>query len=221
MKLDAAAHLYAEAFNLLGGTPLLEAAKFYQKHHQLRGEVRTVQEVVDELVADSARRKLSERRVRELRNTGNRIGKAIQLPITQLTSDLARKWLESNSVDPRTYNNRLETMQRIVSFAKTRGYLPKDFEITVERIKVVDCDPEIWTPDEIQGLLDNAPAETVPMIAIGAFAGLRTAELRELRWEDIMEGFITIRAQKAKTGKRRFEVPPKRWTGEEQNLLGN
>jgi len=41
-------------------------------------------------------------------------------------------------------------------------------------------------------------------LAIGAFAGLRTAEINRLEWCDIGKQHITIQAGKAKTGARRI-----------------
>jgi integrase len=60
--------------------------------------------------------------------------------------------------------------------------------------------------DELRLLLDKAPADLVPMFAIGAFAGLRTAELVRLEWSDlnIHRGHINIPAVKSKTARRRL-----------------
>jgi len=45
-----------------------------------------------------------------------------------------------------------------------------------------------------------------PFLALGAFAGLRTAELQRMDWGDIDldRGFITVAASKAKTRRRRL-----------------
>jgi len=54
--------------------------------------------------------------------------------------------------------------------------------------------------------LNNAPVAFVPFIAIGAFAGLRTAETERLEWQDVdLSGeFIEVKAAKAKTRSRRL-----------------
>src|SRR5262249_33645326 len=48
--------------------------------------------------------------------------------------------------------------------------------------------------------------EVLPYIAIGAFAGLRRAELERLDWQevDLQSGLIEVTARKAKSARRRF-----------------
>ncbi len=76
----------------------------------------------------------------------------------------------------------------------------------VDKIKVVDAAPEIFTPEQLARLLNTAPAELLPALAIQAFAGLRTAEVLRLDWGEVHQGrgFITVSAKKAKTAKRRL-----------------
>ena len=55
-------------------------------------------------------------------------------------------------------------------------------------------------------LLENAPANVVPYIAIAAFAGLRRAELERLDWNevDLESNLIEVTAKNAKSARRRF-----------------
>jgi integrase len=50
------------------------------------------------------------------------------------------------------------------------------------------------------------PKSLIPFIALGAFAGLRAAELQRLDWSeiDLARGYVTVAASKAKTRKRRL-----------------
>jgi integrase len=54
--------------------------------------------------------------------------------------------------------------------------------------------------------LEQSGPQTLPYWAIGAFAGLRSAELERLEWKDIRfeRGLIEVSAAKAKTRARRF-----------------
>ena len=81
--------------------------------------------------------------------------------------------------------------------------------LRTSRPRLVDKAPEIFTVDELQGLLDAALAtepDVVPMLALGAFAGLRDAEIKRLDWSeiDLRRGFVEVKANKAKTARRRI-----------------
>ena len=71
--------------------------------------------------------------------------------------------------------------------------------------KVVSGAPGILSPEQLARLLESADEETLPYFAIGAFAGLRNAELERLRWEnvDFASGLIEVTAKSSKTASRR------------------
>jgi integrase len=73
------------------------------------------------------------------------------------------------------------------------------------RARGMDHPIEILTVDELSRLLRHATAELVSYLAIGAFAGLRRAELERLDWKeiDLDDGLIEIPASKAKSAQRR------------------
>ena len=84
----------------------------------------------------------------------------------------------------------------------------------------------ILTVDQTARLLESAPAELVPYIAIGAFAGLRRAELERLDWKevDLQSGLIEVTATKAKSARRRFvKIQPNlaKWLQPHAQLSGN
>jgi integrase len=64
------------------------------------------------------------------------------------------------------------------------------------------------TPEEAQRLLANAEPAILSYIAIGMFAGLRSAEREELDWKDIHiedpDPSIDLSAKIAKTGRKRI-----------------
>ena len=64
----------------------------------------------------------------------------------------------------------------------------------------------IFTPAEMAKLLTHADENLIPFLAIGAFAGLRHAELKRLDWSevDLAGGHIEVKAEKAKTASRRL-----------------
>ena len=69
--------------------------------------------------------------------------------------------------------------------------------------------PEIFTVDQLQSLLEaanRAAPDVVPMLAIGAFAGVRDAEIKRLDWHEInlVPGHIENKSAKARSARRRI-----------------
>jgi integrase len=64
----------------------------------------------------------------------------------------------------------------------------------------------ILTVAQTARLLESSTSEMLPYLAIGAFAGLRRAELERLDWSEIDfdSGLIQVKAEKSKTAQRRF-----------------
>jgi integrase len=94
-------------------------------------------------------------------------------------------------------------------FARSRGYLPKGQPTEAEDVaKAKDHGGEIGilTSKQLADLLAAVDEEAKLYLAIGAFAGLRSAELIRLDWEDFnfARGHIQVGKAKAKTATRRL-----------------
>ena len=55
----------------------------------------------------------------------------------------------------------------------------------MSKVKVRNDDVSIFTPDELRTLLHAAPPHLIPILAIGAFSGIRMAELNRLDWSAV------------------------------------
>jgi integrase len=77
---------------------------------------------------------------------------------------------------------------------------------SVVRVKDREGEIEIFTPAELTEVLACASDRMIPFLTLGAFAGIRHAEIQRLEWSDIRfdEASITIGASKAKTASRRL-----------------
>jgi integrase len=118
-------------------------------------------------------------------------------------------WLRGIGKSARTRNSTLTSIRTFFSWAKSVSYLPKNQETEAEavpKVRVGDTEAEIFTPAEMQKLLAAATAELIPFLALGGFAGFRTAEIGRLDWTavDFDRRIITIRAGQAKTASRRI-----------------
>lgn len=90
-------------------------------------------------------------------------------------------------------------------FAVARGYSADNPAAALERVKVKHGATLIFKPEEIARLLAAASPDFLPVLVIGAFAGLRSAEIERLEWSDIhlAEKFIIVGADRSKTASRR------------------
>jgi integrase len=98
-------------------------------------------------------------------------------------------------------------------FAKRNGYLHPERKTAAElseSFKQPETEIQIFTPEEMEKILLAAHARILPLIAIGGFAGIRSAEVARLTWQDIKwdRGHIEIAGHKAKTAARRIVPLP-------------
>jgi len=115
-------------------------------------------------------------------------------------------WLRALRVAPQTRNNFRTVLRTFFEYAVARGYAPTNAVAKTAKAKVVRGAPGIFTPQQMATLLEKAPRDFVPFIAIGGFAGLRTAEIERLDWSEIDLGqrLIHVKAEKSKTAQRRL-----------------
>jgi integrase len=154
-------------------------------------------------------------------------------PVAEITSPQIDQWLRSLSdgetgkrLSPVTRNNFRRVLIVAFNFAKGRDYCVGNPAEKTPRAKVIETAIGILTIDQTARLLENTPAELVPYIAIGAFAGLRRAELERLDWRevDLQSGLIEVTASKAKSARRRFvRIQPNlaKWLQPYVQLSGN
>lgn len=203
----------AEALQPFGAS-IRDAVKFYIPHLQAMKRSCTAAQLVDELVkakeADGAsKRYLSDLRSRLNHFSGIFDGRAI----AEITSTQIDEWLRSLSdketgkrLSPITRNNFRRVLIVAFNFARDRGYCLDNPAAKTAKAKVIESTVGILTVDETARLLEKADTEIVPYVAIGAFAGLRRAELEQLDWKeiDLQSSLIEVVASKAKSARRRF-----------------
>ena len=138
-----------------------------------------------------------------------RAAKAFRGYLQRITSSDIEAWLDSIKAAGRTRNNYRATLCTLFSFARSRGYLPRNERTEAEMtMKASDRRGEIavYTPKELSVMLTGIEAKFLPLVALGAFAGLRTAEIHRLEWQDIdfHGGNVVVGKHKAKTGQGRI-----------------
>ena len=115
-------------------------------------------------------------------------------------------WLRSLPVAAATRNNYRRVLAVTLNFAKDRGYCLANHAEHCPQAKAIAGEIGILTVEETARLMEHAKEETLPYWVIGAFAGLRSAEIERLDWSEIdfEAGLIEVKASKAKTASRRL-----------------
>ncbi len=210
VPLNIAVQEYVSALKQLPhGSTLKEAVDFFRKRNPASLEKRTVRQVADELIAAKRAAKLSQVYLWDLEVRLKRFSNAFQMNIGNVTGTMLQTWLDNMEGSGRTKRNYLAVVAALFRFAIRRKYLPKDAldeTNAVQQAKEDNGEIEIFTPAELQELLTVVRPDIAPWLAIAGFAGLRSAELQRLDWQEVNlnERHIEIKASKAKTAARRL-----------------
>ena len=191
------------------GAGLITAAKEYAQRHAFVTVRKTVTEVVEELLDAKQQDGMSVRYLQSLRSHLNRFAEHFGMNISGVTAAQIEDWLRSLKRGARTRNNIRLSAVTLFNFAKARGYLPKSITTEAEHVaKAKDRGGEIaiFRPKQLADLLDVGDEEGRLYFALGAFTGLRAAELIRLEWADVnfARGHIQVAKDKAKTATRRL-----------------
>ena len=193
------------------GDTISEAVKFRVDYFErIRRSGVTVAQLAEEVLAAKQRdgrapmylADLRKRLARFRADFGNR-------PIASITIEELDNWLRDLPLSPKSRANFRANIGVLFSYASNRRIIDFNPIVHTAKPKLPDNPPEIFTVDELSALLEKANGlvpDVVPMIAIGAFAGLREAEIQRLDWNevDLARGHIEVTAAKAKSARRRI-----------------
>jgi integrase len=201
--IDTAAAELSEGRRLSGGQ-VLEACRAWGD--RTPADAPPVAEVVKEFVAAKEQAGRSKAHVDDLRKRLDRFAGAFRVPLSLVTARQVETWVRSLHVSPRTQRNFVGSVSSLVHWSERRGYLPKGFlDLSGIELARTIAHVRIFTPKELQDLLGAAQdPRMVAFLALGAFAGLRTAEIQRLNWEDVQPTHVNVRAENSKTRQRRF-----------------
>jgi len=232
VPLNTAAADYASCLQRLNGVSVKEAVDFFLKNNASL-QPKTVRDVVDEFILSReapksvSKKPASDRYVADLTYRLGTFAKAFQCNIADVTPDQIRNFLDGlPGIGGRTWFNYARIIRTLMKYAQAKKYYslalnPMD-GIDIEYAKEDDV-IEIFTPEELAKLFQFARADAIPFLAIGAFAGVRHAEISRLDWSRITNDHIVIDAGKAKTrGRRVIPIQPnlEEWLAPYRQLSG-
>ncbi len=175
------------------------------KHHR-GASTHTIGEIVAELLEFKRQDGASAEHRKDLKSRLTRLvtdHKDQKLP--DLTAPRMEDWLRSLNVGNRSRKNFRSALSNLVGFARSRGYLPRDWEPMKSVAMPKQAPPKrgIFTPEEFAWLLNSCTRSIVPVLLLGSFAGLRQSETLLVKWSDIdwEAGHIRV-PEEGKTGGR-------------------
>jgi integrase len=210
IPLVAAVEDYVQARKLAESESLTSMATDYRKFFKPLTRRATVRQLIDELLAARKQDGASKTYVSQLKTILNRFAEAFPGEILGISSSDIDAWLRGLDVSASSRNSMLVCVKVLFSYARSQNCLPAEQKTAAEQLKKVklknDDDVAVFTPKQMEKILHAAPPHLIPILAIGAFAGIRMAELNRLDWSafDLERGIIELRAGQAKTASRRI-----------------
>jgi integrase len=188
-----------------------EAVKFRVNYlERVRRCKVTVSQLTDEVLEMKLRDGMSKDYLRDLRSRFARFCADFgNSPVAAITVEEIDNWLRDLPLSPQSRVNYRSVVGVLFSHATKRGLIDINPITRTAKPKKPNIPPGIFVVDELHALLEAANrihSDVVPMLAIGAFAGLRDAEIKRLDWSevDLARGHIEVKAAKAKSARRRI-----------------
>jgi len=227
ISLDVVAREYAAARDILGEVSLVQAARHYKATARDEIPEMSVAEALKQYKESMTAREAGGGRVgtnHHYRGICGRLGRfadAFSMGIGEVTAEAVEQWIgglrderTKRPISNVTKNGYQRYISGLFSFAKKRGWLPAHQETaakSVETFREKAREIQIFSPMEMEALINAADTEFLPFVALIAFGGIRREELfKGLRWEDIdfADGSIQVAAEIAKNGKKRKITMP-------------
>jgi hypothetical protein len=189
------------------GKSIVDATSHYLAYLATVARSREVADLVADYTSAKAQDGASVRYLQDLRNRLDTFAADFgQLKLGEVTASLIDDWLRGLQVAAQTRNNFRKVLHAFFEYGVMRGFATENAVAKTFQAKVVRGAPGIFTPGQMATVLEMAPRDYVPYLAIGAFAGLRSAEIERLDWSEIDFGgrLIHVKAEKAKTAQRRL-----------------
>jgi integrase len=189
------------------GVTIFEVAKYYQKHVLAYKDAPLIKVIVEKYIEESER---NQNRPDTIREKKSRLGAFKEdfgeQRLSDLTLENLEEWVFDDCWSPITQNNFITKISQLYNFAVRKKWADHNLASQLEHRDVDATEPVIYSVDEAEKLLKHANEYgLLPYIAIGLFAGVRTAE--QLRMDGTMINFdtktIIIPASIAKKRSRR------------------
>ncbi len=168
------------------------------------------QKAAKEYIRLKEKSKLSKRHTETVRALMDTFGRKFpNQMLHELSVKDLQRFIDGIKGAPRTKNNFIACLKTFFIWAQKQTYVRQDRQTAanaLDKEREAYLSPEIFTPEEMRQILTNCEPKMIPYMAIGAFAGLRSAEIGRLDWSaiDFDSGYIKVSGEITKTQQRRL-----------------
>jgi integrase len=183
-----------------------DAVEHYRRYLEAAQRSCKAAQCIDQLIKAKRADGKSERYIRDLASRLTRF--ALDFPnqmLSTITTAQIDDFLRSLDLSLQSRVNYRRVVYTLFDFAIHRGYAVDNPVKHAAKVRVVGTAPGILTVQQTARLLEAASPDILPYVSIGAFAGLRRAELERLDWSkiDFESELIEVTAENSKTAMRR------------------
>jgi integrase/recombinase XerD len=105
-------------------------------------------------------------------------------------------------------NLRLRELRAVFNYALKKGWVDENPILRMDFVSRKIAEPDVYEPAELATLLETAERidhRLIPLLCLGAFAGIRQHEILRLNWRniDLVERSIDMSPEQTKRGRRR------------------
>ena len=113
-----------------------------------------------------------------------------------------------SGMGPAHRNQRLRELRAVFNHGLRKGWTDENPIARMDFVQRQVAEPEVYEPGELATLLETADRiepRLIPLLCLGAFAGVRQHEILRLHWRniDLAERHIDMSAEQTKKGRRR------------------
>lgn len=203
-----AASCYAELGPL--NCSLKTAVRFFIEHQRKVSRSVTLKSVVEEILEEKSRLKLSSPHMRTMRCHFRSVVKKFgDRVVSTLTRHEIQTWLHARRLPPPSFKSVRTHLVLLFGYCVREGYLDANPAKNIPLPKSTPKPPGILSTPALGALLQltkNQKPQMMAAIAIQALAGIRREEVTKLDWREVRfdAGVIEVTTGKSKTAQRRL-----------------
>jgi integrase len=185
---------------------LTEAVGFFMRHALPQGGTKTFVDAANAFLANRRTKNLRPRYVVNLESQFRTLNAEFgERRVNVISPQMIESWLARKSWSPKTRNNYVITLRTFFAYCVKYKWCAENPAEALEKAESEDSVAGILTVTEAARILDAGRefSDTLPVLAIQLFAGLRRSEACALDWSELRGNVIEVTARKSKTRARR------------------